>query len=1438
MRPSMWSAIRNMFKLTTLLLFVGVGSTLGQNLPVSGWCEQGGQNVTVSGSLQSTSQVQSSYPGCSVTVYQTGTLNKAVIYNSSGSPITNPFNASVSTGQWTFYVSTGVYDVYLSGGSNGGIPTPYTTSINVGGAGSGSGVNSVTASTPLTSSGGSNPNVTIETPLPVPYGGTGTTTPALVQGTGIGITGTWPNQTVTNTGVTSVVGGGTVTCTTIGTAVSCVGSGSGGGGNSILATDPSIGWQCSPISSPNYSLINSNTIIAATNAWVKSNPNGYLVFPSNSYCIAVGQTSTSSIVVNTMLLGATSTHIIGDNTVMIVTTEAGANNVNFQTGQSDFNCFSGSVTAPTINYDFTAAPIATVAAGSSTVTATGFTGVAGDTVLVYGFDQQGGGFPPNYRYFERKTVQLVTGTGTQTITFDSPLNYSYNSAWPYNNAVNTTPPSVRDLSQTCVGGGTVQRPHYVYVQGFDFSQTIPSQSGQIPTVYAGGADYSEFVNTKFGYFSPEGGGTIVVRDSSYQWIELDKLNSNFYSYNTKVTGNVQTPSDSCVVSGSGTLYTRFDSSTFDCQVSQASRRSIYDASVFYSQTSAPYGFFSNGSAGYQNSVEVNSPILYENGVSQSGIYSANNGYNVVVSTVPTSSTFTTSSPLAVQQYVGPGTRFYDHISGAYIGQSTQDPTLVSGAVTVTGTFLGGNAATMTLNSCSGCSGFVTGDTWTIVQSGATGAQFTVTATAGVPTTITRLTGGTLYSVATGLSTVRLTGSGVGTLLVNIGSIQGNPVVSQSIDINTNAQYVKVRNPVAMDFDINSIPPAFDGGLTALIPSFSMEYPPSTTIADLGPCNAASSYATKWVNNAASQSNISSTGTSIAPVFCSGVNQFSGIWNPVSQITSPYLDGILTARSNAVLNAGIYSLTLTGSQQPSTSGNGTFPPPIQVLGAQGQNTTGTTGQSAGGGQNIIMQPGQGGNAGTGSSNGYSGYIEFDSNVGGSGTGSAGGVSYVGIGNVVAAPSKIGGAGGANCFGTISLIGTCGNGLYNQYFSGNELHTGIVTVQGGILNTSNLNSSLYTTVASAGTITPTGLVNKITGSTPINQINSVSGAGGSGQIASIALLADPAGTGFNLTSGSNVYLPGGASTYTVNKGQIVDLKYDSTSLTWYCLGCGGSGSGSLPTSLAQQFYTTNSSNVAVSQPAGPIGALQVLANGQPEIVTTVVPILSYANSFTGRQRFTVNPIDLSELSSAPTNPASGFLSMYADNSGVLHTLSPSGVNTSLGSGSVGVIWESSSYATVALATACSAINTNYSFTAITIPANTLSVGNRVKLTYQMYFLTSTAISTALVSPLVTFGAAGTTGHFYDLTSSNANAGSNVEIQDDWFVATSSSELQAIKIFLNNSAQGYNLGGNGTGTGVDGSDAITGAINVAPGLSCGSNVSGLAGSVSVRYQVEVWK
>ena len=89
---------------------------------VSGWCEQGGNDVTVGG-LTSTEDVQESFASCTITVYDVGTLDIASIFSDdSGTVKANPFTAS-ATGFWFFLADDARYDLRFSGG---GISTPFT----------------------------------------------------------------------------------------------------------------------------------------------------------------------------------------------------------------------------------------------------------------------------------------------------------------------------------------------------------------------------------------------------------------------------------------------------------------------------------------------------------------------------------------------------------------------------------------------------------------------------------------------------------------------------------------------------------------------------------------------------------------------------------------------------------------------------------------------------------------------------------------------------------------------------------------------------------------------------------------------------------------------------------------------------------------------------------------------------------------------------------------------------------------------------------------------------------------------------------------------------------------------------------------------------------------------------------------------------------------
>jgi len=89
---------------------------------IQGYVERGGENVTTDGRV-STTDVQRSFPGATVTVYDAGTLTPSTIFSTeAGAPLANPFTADTD-GHWGFWANQARYDVKFSGA---GITTPYT----------------------------------------------------------------------------------------------------------------------------------------------------------------------------------------------------------------------------------------------------------------------------------------------------------------------------------------------------------------------------------------------------------------------------------------------------------------------------------------------------------------------------------------------------------------------------------------------------------------------------------------------------------------------------------------------------------------------------------------------------------------------------------------------------------------------------------------------------------------------------------------------------------------------------------------------------------------------------------------------------------------------------------------------------------------------------------------------------------------------------------------------------------------------------------------------------------------------------------------------------------------------------------------------------------------------------------------------------------------
>lgn len=105
-------------KRSLLTLFVCLAALLPAHARAkwNGFCQQGGVRVSMASLGTSTGKFMASYPGCTITVYNTGTSDKATIYSdSAGTPKSNPFTADSTTGFAGFYADNGLYDIHFSG---------------------------------------------------------------------------------------------------------------------------------------------------------------------------------------------------------------------------------------------------------------------------------------------------------------------------------------------------------------------------------------------------------------------------------------------------------------------------------------------------------------------------------------------------------------------------------------------------------------------------------------------------------------------------------------------------------------------------------------------------------------------------------------------------------------------------------------------------------------------------------------------------------------------------------------------------------------------------------------------------------------------------------------------------------------------------------------------------------------------------------------------------------------------------------------------------------------------------------------------------------------------------------------------------------------------------------------------------------------------------
>lgn len=163
-----------------LLLFLLLAPAAFPYASFTGWCQQGGVQVTVAGQ-RSAQYTQQSYPnftqsgaGPGVTVYYTGTTSKVTLYSdNAGTSLGNPFPCT-TTGQYSFFANVNVADLLFSGtgispftrgATSGGPLTAYVTNFGAKGNGTADDTAAVQATINYLSNSGSNGGAAV-----VPYG--------------------------------------------------------------------------------------------------------------------------------------------------------------------------------------------------------------------------------------------------------------------------------------------------------------------------------------------------------------------------------------------------------------------------------------------------------------------------------------------------------------------------------------------------------------------------------------------------------------------------------------------------------------------------------------------------------------------------------------------------------------------------------------------------------------------------------------------------------------------------------------------------------------------------------------------------------------------------------------------------------------------------------------------------------------------------------------------------------------------------------------------------------------------------------------------------------------------------------------------------------------------------------------------------------------------
>lgn len=141
---------------------------------------------------------------------------------------------------------------------------------------------------------------------------------------------------------------------------------------------------------------------------------------------------------------------------------------------------------------------------------------AGNKVLIYGWGQLDGAYPPSARYFEWHEVVTATA-GTGVITLVKLLSYDYDANW-WDMGTGKGAPRILNLDRS----GFYNQGEYLRIEGMNFPQAVAASSPH-PDVMIDGYNLAEIINCTGEGLTLSSCEKIVVRGGKWRHSEMDKI---------------------------------------------------------------------------------------------------------------------------------------------------------------------------------------------------------------------------------------------------------------------------------------------------------------------------------------------------------------------------------------------------------------------------------------------------------------------------------------------------------------------------------------------------------------------------------------------------------------------------------------------------------------------------------------------------------------------------------------------------------------------------------------------------------------------------------------------------------------------------------------------------------------------------------------------------